>query len=160
VRIRDANKSDVDFILRLGDLEFTRYSGDGAARCLMGMKVADALTIVAEDESTCQQLGFAIVAPWNGQPYLFAVATIPERRRTGVGKVLVEECILRAQSTFGRSDIFLHVAESNHAARSLFASLRFQETPEPRGYPMRWTGVPDIAIRMVRAVPVATSCAH
>lgn len=150
MQIRDARPGDAEFIFQLGDLEFTPYGEHGGVRCLKGMNLPGAMTLVCEDKSTRQPLGFAIVTIWNGLPYLFALATAPERRRSGVGKALMQECFLRIPSELRGSELVLHVAESNHAALSLFRSLGFHETPEPSAYPMRWPGVPDVAIRMVR----------
>lgn len=157
MQIRDARPMDAEFIFQLGDLEFTPYGEHGGVRCLKGMNSPGAMTLVCEDETTRQPLGFAIVTIWKRLPYLFALATDPERRRFGVGKALMQECFIRIPSKFGRSELVLHVAESNHAALSLFKWLGFQETPEPGGRRRRWPGVPDVAIRMVRTLSGAAS---
>jgi ribosomal protein S18 acetylase RimI-like enzyme len=156
MQIRDARPGDTDFIFNLGDSEFTKYGEHGGLKCTQGMKSANAITLVCEDDSTQQRLGFAIVAFWEG-PYLFGVATVPERRRSGVARTLVEECVRRVPLRFGHTELVLHVWDGNLPGLSLFESLGFCRTPEPRGYPRRWAGVPGVAIRMVRQCPVLSS---
>ncbi len=154
MHVRDARPDDADFIYQLGDLEFSPYGEHGGEKCLRGMHSPGAMTLVCEDDFTRQPLGYAIVTIRKRLPYLFAIASAPERRRCGVGKALMQECFLRIPSKFGRSELFLHVAEGNHAALSLFKSLGFHET-EPRR--RRWPGVPDKGIEMVRLLSVAAS---
>lgn len=156
--IRDVRRTDFEFIVRLGQLEFNRYGGDGGARCLLGLTNPESIALICEDDSVRQPLGFAIVVFWEGSPYLHAIAIREESRRAGVGRTLIRECCIRASSKFGRSDLVLHVAETNIAGRAFFKSLGFNETPEPRGYPRRWSSVSDIAVRMARVLAFENCC--
>jgi ribosomal protein S18 acetylase RimI-like enzyme len=64
--------------------------------------------------------------PW---PELRLLAVSPEERGSGVGRSLVEECVVRARRT-GASDLGLHTSRSMRAAIRLYESMGFERAPE------------------------------
>ncbi|MEM1342501.1 MAG: GNAT family N-acetyltransferase, partial [Pseudomonadota bacterium] len=66
-----------------------------------------------------------------GEAEILTLAVQPEARRQGLGRLLVQELI--AQAT-GAERVFLEVAESNQAARALYAACGFEEIGRRPGY--------------------------
>lgn len=61
------------------------------------------------------------------------IATLPEHRRRGLGRALVDRMLLESQKR-GVNAVFLEVRVSNHAARELYLSEDFEECGLRRGF--------------------------
>ncbi|MCZ8343631.1 MAG: GNAT family N-acetyltransferase [Leptospira sp.] len=66
--------------------------------------------------------------PWEVE--IFRIATLPEFRKKGYGKMLMEE-IFRI---FPGKDFFLEVNESNQAAQNLYLAVGFKELEKRKNY--------------------------
>ena len=75
--------------------------------------------------------GFGLLRLLPGEAEILTLAVQPEARRQGLGRLLVQELI--AQAT-GAERVFLEVAESNQAARALYAGCGFEEIGRRPGY--------------------------
>jgi len=64
---------------------------------------------------------------------LLAVGVLPEARRQGLGRRLLEHVLAAARASGGRR-VLLEVAQSNTAARRLYESVGFQVLDVRRGY--------------------------
>ena len=72
---------------------------------------------------------------WNvaGEGCITNIAVIPEKRRMGIGKKLIEEMIKSAKE-LDLSLLTLEVRESNTAAISLYKSFGFEELGKRKNY--------------------------
>lgn len=98
------------------------------------------LVLLAEDDrgsdrgvSNPTLLGFLVAHHVASEWELENIAVAPTARRTGVGKRLLDELIMRARQVNSQS-VFLEVRESNLAARKLYERLEFQETGRRKSY--------------------------
>jgi ribosomal protein S18 acetylase RimI-like enzyme len=82
-------------------LNLAGNGGDGGARCLQVLADPQSITLICQDDSTHQPLGFVAVVFWEGSPYLYAIAVKEESRRSGIGSALIQECCLRVPLKFG-----------------------------------------------------------
>ena len=76
----------------------------------------------ATDAHSDERIGMAVVDKIPNPPHVFRVATIPDRRREGVGSALLDELI----GQYGA--ITCNVRRSNEASRSMLRSLGFDES--------------------------------
>ncbi|MDZ4691167.1 ribosomal protein S18-alanine N-acetyltransferase [Terricaulis sp.] len=95
--------------------------------------------------------GFIIAWAVAGDAEVLTVAVAPEARRQGVGAALVTEAAAAVLAR-GAASMHLEVAESNAAARALYAKLGFTEAGRRRDYYATEQGWVD-AIVMRRALP-------
>jgi Fur family ferric uptake transcriptional regulator len=77
-----------------------------------------------------------------------------ERRRRGIGGRLIES-LCRAAASRGARRLYLEVAESNAAARALYARLGFKENGRRRGYYVRTDAPAEDAIGLCLALDAA-----
>ncbi|MEM8570504.1 MAG: GNAT family N-acetyltransferase [Pseudomonadota bacterium] len=77
--------------------------------------------------------GFALCRVTGPEAELLTIAVDPIRRREGLGRRLLRDLELRLRD-LGAEEIFLEVAETNIAARSLYADSSFQTVGHRRGY--------------------------
>jgi len=89
------------------------------------------LLLVAERVS--QIIGFVVAHDIAGEWELENIAVAPSRRRSGIGKVLVEALIAEASKDATKS-ILLEVRESNTAAKLLYERCGFHQYGRRRGY--------------------------
>lgn len=80
-----------------------------------------------------QEHGFLLGRVIADEAELLTLAVHPNRQRRGIGKKLVVEFIAEA-SLRGAATAFLEVAQSNTAARALYAKTGFVETGRRLGY--------------------------
>ncbi|MBJ94615.1 MAG: ribosomal-protein-alanine N-acetyltransferase [Rickettsiales bacterium] len=79
---------------------------------------------------TCGYLHLLAVA---GEGSLLTMGVVPEQRRIGLGRVLVEKLLARL-TELGCSAVHLEVKEGNHAARRLYESCGFIESGRRKNY--------------------------
>ena len=96
----------------------------------------------AEIESTlASAFTFALIRPKAfllaqvvaGEATLLTLAVAPDTRRQGQGRALVAEFLTQSQNRQATS-AFLEVAETNHAARALYAAAGFAPTGRRKAY--------------------------
>lgn len=77
--------------------------------------------------------GFGMIRVVADEAELLTLAVDPNLRRQGHGAALLGDLIRRAAAA-GAAQMFLEVAEDNHAARRLYANAGFVEAGRRRGY--------------------------
>ena len=95
--------------------------------------------------------GFVMAWTAAGDAEILTVAVVPEARRRGVGASLVTAAGVAALVR-GAASMHLEVAETNEAARALYAKLGYQEAGRRHAYYGGESGSID-AIVMRRALP-------
>lgn len=92
--------------------------------------------------------GFVMGRVAAGEAEVLTLATRPEARRVGVGRALMQALLCHAARQ-GAAALFLEVAESNQAARGLYAGLGGTEVGRRRHY------YPDGGDALVFSLPVS-----
>jgi ribosomal-protein-alanine N-acetyltransferase len=93
-------------------------------------------------------IGFALASGAADERELLSIGVLPEYRRSGIGRQLVETII--AESTKrGAARLFLEVAEDNAAAQRLYRNLGFFAVGRRPGYYRRKSG-PAVAALTLR----------
>ena len=77
--------------------------------------------------------GFLLGRVVAGEAELLTVAVDPAARRQGTGRALVDAFLIEAR-TRGADAAFLEVAETNAAARAVYAAAGFAPTGRRKGY--------------------------
>lgn len=81
--------------------------------------------IVVSEE---KELGYIVVFDNSESLEIMKIATLPEFRKRGVGKILVDEISKRGK------DIFLEVRENNNNARKFYLGCGFEEIGKRKNY--------------------------
>jgi ribosomal-protein-alanine N-acetyltransferase len=92
--------------------------------------------------------GFLLGQVVAGEAELLTLAVVPAARRQGTGRALVEAFLTESRAR-GAVVAFLEVAETNGAARSVYAAAGFTQTGRRKGY-YRGAGQVVDAILMAR----------
>lgn len=143
IPIREARVEDAALIARLlhdfnlefeaetpGVLELTRHAtrmlSEGEMTVLLGGDGPDGLALLRFRRSV-----------WTDkrEAYLQELYVVPERRREGIGQALLEAAIETSRAA-GAAWIELNTAESDRAARALYAKLGFTNEEGPDGATM------------------------
>jgi ribosomal protein S18 acetylase RimI-like enzyme len=140
IGLRDGSAADLQFVSALSHQVFSHY-GDYSGVLPDWLANPAVQTILAE-EPDGRPVGFAMLGPrpprrlaldLGGE--LLAVAVVAERRREGIGRLLVLEIERRARAAKMR-ELRLSTASTNLIARRLYASLGFAvRTHYTRFYP-------------------------
>ncbi|MBC7770052.1 MAG: ribosomal protein S18-alanine N-acetyltransferase [Phycisphaerales bacterium] len=104
--------------------------------------------ILERDESP---RGFVLAWTAAGDAEILTVAVVPEARRKGLGAALVSAAAAAALLR-GAASMHLEVAETNAAARALYAKLGYEDAGRRHAYYAGEGGYVD-AIVMRRALP-------
>jgi ribosomal protein S18 acetylase RimI-like enzyme len=127
VEIRRGTEADLEALQRLWDASiaettFTPYPGIGFDPSVVTTYTA----LVAEEDGDV--LGTAYLNNTNEHfGFVFGVFVVPEARRRGVARRLMQEAARVARDS-GRAYVVLGVDMPNEAARALYAGLGFEET--------------------------------
>lgn len=70
------------------------------------------------------QLAYAVTMPLVDEIELLNIGVVPERRRSGLGRALLQFVVAEARARTLQK-LFLEVRESNHAARQLYEDAGF-----------------------------------
>lgn len=137
IRIRDARDDELDIVASVMVDAFAEYAArmspdawSSFAHDIANVRgrMPDADLLVAEDDGLIVG-AVTLYRNWRGaQASAFAVRMLsvaPERRGTGVGRALMEECIERAR-TAGRERIVLTATQEMEDARDLYDRMGFQ----------------------------------
>lgn len=84
-------------------------------------------------------IGFLLGRAVAGEAEILSLGVLPEERRRGTGRALVEAAVARA-ATAGATRLFLEVAEDNEAARALYGAAGFRRVGRRIGYYRRAGG--------------------
>lgn len=84
-------------------------------------------------------VGFVLARVAAEDAEILAIGVLPEGRRGGVGRLLVEAALAGA-GRLGATAMFLEVAEDNDGARSLYGTCGFQPVGRRPGYYKRADG--------------------
>jgi ribosomal-protein-alanine N-acetyltransferase len=127
--IRDAGTSDIESIRELlcGIPEAARWTGDDSAVASqesLFFRVADC------DGNIRGVIVFRTIAD---EAEILNLAVDVSQRRRGIGSRLINEAVAECKAA-GVKKLFLEVRESNEAARSFYARMRFREAGRRRGY--------------------------
>lgn len=95
-------------------------------------------------------MGFLLGQVVAGEAELLTLAVAPEARRQGTGRALVTAFLAEARVR-GAETAFLEVAETNHAARALYAEAGFTPSGRRKGY-YRGAGLAVDAVLMARSL--------
>ena len=83
------------------------------------------ITLVAMRPATPPiPVGFAVARVTADQAEILSLGVLPDDRRTGVGRALIEAAMKQA-GALGAAEIFLEVEAGNVAAKALYATLDF-----------------------------------
>lgn len=97
-----------------------------------------------------RETGFLLGQVVAGEAELMTIAVAPAARNQGTGRALVEAFLTQARARCAEV-AFLEVAETNAAARALYAAAGFAQTGRRKGY-YRGAGLVVDAILMGRAL--------
>jgi ribosomal protein S18 acetylase RimI-like enzyme len=143
IPVREARVEDAALIARLlhdfnlefeaetpGVLELTRHAtrmlSEGEMTVLLGGEGPDGLALLRFRPSVWTE---------KSEAYLQEFYVVPERRREGIGQALLEAAIETSRAA-GAAWIELNTAESDRAARALYAKLGFTNEEGPDGATM------------------------
>jgi ribosomal protein S18 acetylase RimI-like enzyme len=127
IRIRPAKPSDSRFIVTLSESVFRIY---GPYKKLIGSWLESGMTVTLVALMNKKPAGFAMISHFPQEANLkqvseiLAIAVTPQKQRKGIGEMLLKE-VERKAAGINIREIFLHTAEENLAAQSLFAKHEY-----------------------------------
>lgn len=128
--IRTAGPFDLELLAALHARCFEeKWTSEAYGRLLAGPGVTGFLA-VAPDGAPC---GFALVRAIAGEAEVLTIGVLPDYRRQGHGRALVDAMIGVAEAA-GAEHLFLEVAEDNPAAQSLYRQAGFELIARRREY--------------------------
>jgi len=98
--------------------------------------------------------GFVLARTATGEAEILTLAVTLAARRNGLGRALVTEAASHAQQR-GADAMFLEVAISNSAARTLYERLGFTEAGRRKGYYARSGAPPEDALVLRSNLPLS-----
>jgi ribosomal-protein-alanine N-acetyltransferase len=128
-RLRPASRADLVALAALERRAFSDPWSEYQLREAFGW--SGAVVLVAEEEHLL--LGYVLARAVVDEGEILSLATAPERRRTGVGRALLEAATAVLVSRGVRS-LWLEVRVSNQAARAMYQAAGFVESTVRRGY--------------------------
>jgi ribosomal-protein-alanine acetyltransferase len=128
--IRAAVLNDVEALTQVESVCFDR---DAWSPALVENELsADTRSVLlASDDS--KVIGYGSIQVIDDVADLQRIAVVPDARRAGLGRELLEELLAKAAG-LGATRIMLEVAADNDAAISLYASFAFAEISRRKGY--------------------------
>src|SRR6202012_457037 len=79
------------------------------------------------------QGGFSLARAAGGEAEILTLAVVPESRRGGIGRALVQKAATHAQN-LGAATLFLEVAKDNEAGQKLYSRLGFKPVGLRKAY--------------------------
>jgi ribosomal-protein-alanine N-acetyltransferase len=89
--------------------------------------------------------GFVLARDLGGEVEILSLGVLPERRRRGVGRALIDSVVAEAERRRAGS-LVLEVATENEAARRLYAGIGFVQVGRRPRYYQRTSGRVDALI--------------
>ena len=147
LRVEEAGPALIPVMAALHKMSFPRPWGREELAELLAMPGAFAL-MGFEGEAPC---GFILMRAVAGEAEILTIAVLPDRRGAGLGQLLVEDALRRAQDN-GAEVCFLEVAEENAPARALYVKTGFEVSGKREGYYSAEEGAGANALIMRRAL--------
>jgi ribosomal-protein-alanine N-acetyltransferase len=145
----DATMHHGNAIAALHKLSFDEAWSPFTVRQVLAMPGAFGLLAVPPASSAAavepNPFGFALARRAADECELLSLAVLPARRGTGIGRLLLDAVIARAQ-TGGAGSVFLEVAEDNAIAQALYRHAGFRPVGRRPGYYRRPDGAPVAAL--------------
>ena len=127
--IRLAEEKDISLIADIERECFTTPETENTVREVIENPVYEAYVSELDGEI----VGHTITMSSCGEEDILSVAVRPSCRRLGIGKMLMDNILQKAQ-TNGITDIFLEVRKSNIAAISLYERSGFEKVGERKNF--------------------------
>lgn len=127
---------------RLAAIHAEAFKAPWSASALAELLASPGVLAVAEAD------GFILIRVVADEAEILTLAVRPTARRAGLGARLVEAATVRA-AALGAERMFLEVADSNAAARALYARSGFVEMGRRRGYYAHTDGRREDALTLV-----------
>ena len=139
LHIRRASRADLAAMLRIEQASFADPWTVDSLSTALGLERMRVL--VAEPAGSAEQgggaapevLGYVVALVVGPEAEIADLAVAPDARRLGIGRALLAQIIAEV-ATAGVRTVYLEVRESNHAARTLYASDGFAPVGRRRGY--------------------------
>jgi ribosomal-protein-alanine N-acetyltransferase len=124
------NQSDLPGVLRLEAMSFPTPWNEWMFKAQLGFgDIALNLVLLEGDEI----VGYATALVAHDEIHLLSIAVLPERRRQGYGRALLDEVIERGVAK-GADSIFLEVRERNSEAKAFYSEAGFHVIGKRKGY--------------------------
>ena len=150
VTLRPAEVSDCDMLSEIHGRTFKRGWSDAEFESLLVQPGVHALLAHYRNRAGRHvPVGFILYRLAVDEAEILSVAVIPECRRRGIGRQLLEEA-LRHVYREGARDIHLEVEDSNLAAIALYRGVEFRESGRRTGYYTQGHETPGSALVMLR----------
>ena len=139
LHIRRASRADLAAMLRIEQASFADpWTVDSLSTALslerMRVLVAEPAGWGTQGGGAAPEvLGYVVALVVGPEAEIADLAVAPNARRLGIGRALLEQIIVEV-ATAGVRTVYLEVRESNHAARTLYASNGFGTVGRRRGY--------------------------
>lgn len=127
---------------RLAAIHAEAFAAPWDQAALAELLASPGVFAVAEED------GFILIRVVVDEAEILTLAVRPSARRAGLGARLVEAALVRA-AALDAERMFLEVAESNGAARALYARSGFVEMGRRRGYYSHADGRREDALTLV-----------
>jgi ribosomal-protein-alanine N-acetyltransferase len=109
--------------------------------------------IAVENDEAATPLGFSLAHATLGEAEIYAIGVLASARRRGIGRQLLAATNEQA-ARLGARVLFLEVAESNHAGRSLYSAAGFRQVGRRPNYYRYPDGKAEAALIMRRDLVV------
>ena len=132
--VEEASMGDLSVLTDIHRRSFTHSWNEGDFQKLLQDKTVQ--TLVLKRSSLLakgQVVGFVLVRTVMDESEILTIAVDPDSRKTGAGRMLMEE-VLRRLYRDRIAKLFLEVDASNKPALSLYQSLGFRKVGERKGY--------------------------
>ena len=134
VQLHDGNSSDLDDVMRVMEAAFGRTYGEAWTRsqCAGILPMAGVTLTVARDSRGGEALGFALTRSVADDAELLLLAVLPDRRREGIGRRLLDEFVSKARRG-GATRVHLEVRDGNPAI-AMYSAAGFSAAGCRRNY--------------------------
>ena len=150
ISLRPAEVSDCDTLSEIHASAFRRGWSNAEFESLLVQPGVNALLADYRNRvGRRSPAGFILYRLAADEAEVLSVAVMPECRRRGVGRQLLEEA-LRHVYREGARDIHLEVEDSNLAAIALYRGVEFRESGRRTGYYAQGRETPGGALVMLR----------
>jgi len=131
--LRRLGALDLDLAARLHGEAFARFGERAWTRQDMAELLASPGVAGWAAQSGEAAIGFALCRVAADEAELLTIAVLPDRRRHGTGRSLLDAAIAHARAA-GAASLFLEVAADNPAALALYRQAAFQAVGEREAY--------------------------
>lgn len=116
VRVSEGKSVDLDAVMAVMEAAFGRAYGEAWTRSQLAgiLPMTGVALVVARDSRDDQVIGFSLDRQVAGEAELLLLAVLPERRRRGVGRSLLQDFLVRARNE-EISQVHLEVRDGNPA---------------------------------------------